>query len=111
MAIVFIFPVVVMDRTGFGTIPVPNPAVVSREAPDGGSVMVNCDTGTAIAVNATGTLVWKFVDGRRSPGGIAKAVGRHFGMAPEAVQADVDALLATLAEDGFVGYEIPGTLR
>ena len=111
MVIFFIVLVLIMDRTGFETIPVPNPAVVSREAPDGGSVMVNCDTGTAVAVNATGTLIWKFIDGMRSPGVIAEAVGHHFGMAPEAVQADVDTLLATLADDGFVGYEIPGTLR
>lgn len=111
MVIFFILPVLVMDRSDLNTIPVPNPAVVSREAPDGGSVMVNCDTGTAVAVNATGTLVWKFIDGRRSPGAIAEAVGSHFGIARETVQADVDALLATLADDGFVGYEIPGTLR
>lgn len=100
-----------MDGIRSTTIPVPNPAVVSREVPDGGRVMVNCDTGTALAINATGALVWTFIDGRRSPGAIAEEVGRHFGMAPEAVQADIDSLLATLAADGFVGYEVPCTLR
>jgi hypothetical protein len=107
MVLFFIFiQVFMIDRTGSG-IPVANPAVVSREAPDGGKVMVNCDTGSAIAVNRTGALIWALIDGRRSCDEIADAVSREFAAAPEIVQADVAALLASFSKDGFVGYEIP----
>ncbi|MDD1693488.1 MAG: PqqD family protein [Methanoregula sp.] len=100
-----------MDAIHSGKIPIPNPAIVSRDAPDGGKVMVNCDTGSAVAVNPTGALIWSLIDGKRAPGEIADSVCRHFGAAPETVRADVDALLATFSEDGFVGYEIPDVIR
>jgi hypothetical protein len=92
-------------------VPVPNPSVVSRESPDGGKVMVNCDTGSAIAVNQTGALIWSLINGKRNPDEIADAVCRHFAAAPNTVRADVDALLMTLSEDGFVGYEVPCPIR
>jgi hypothetical protein len=94
-----------IPRTG---IPVANPAVVSRDGLDEGRVMVNCDTGAAIALNRTGALVWDLIDGRRSPGEIAEAVRRQFSNAPDTVQDDVATLLATLSEDGFIGYEVTG---
>ncbi len=87
-------------------IPVANPAVVSRDGMDEGRVMVNCDTGAAIALNRTGSLIWDLIDGRRPPDEIAEAVRRSFGNAPDTVRDDVAALLTTLAEDGFIGYEV-----
>ena len=111
MVIFFIFIQVVMEGIVPAKIPVANPAVVSREAQDGGRVMVNCDTGSAIAVNRTGALIWTLIDGQRNPEEIADAVSRNFTDAPDTVRADVAALLATLSEDGFVGYEIPSQLN
>ncbi|MCX6692548.1 MAG: PqqD family protein [Methanoregula sp.] len=95
-----------MNAFALDTTPVINPAVVSREGLDDGMVLVNCDTGTALSVNRTGALVWKLIDGRRNPEEIAKAVCRNFNNAPDTVMDDVAALLTTLAEDGFIGYEI-----
>ena len=97
---------VVMEGITLAKIPVANPAVVSRDGLDDGRVMVNCDTGAAIALNRTGVLVWDLIDGRRNPDEIAEAVRRNFNNAPDTVSDDVAALLVTLAEDGFIGYEI-----
>jgi hypothetical protein len=98
----------IMDGITLATIPVANPAVVSRDGLDDGKVMVNCDTGASIALNQTGALVWSLIDGRRNPGEIADEVRRHFMNAPDSVKDDVAALLATLSEGGFIGYELLG---
>ncbi len=86
-------------------IPVANPAVLTRDGLDEGKVMVNCDTGAAITINKTGALIWTLIDGRRTAEEIAEAVRRSFGNAPDTVREDVAALLVTLEEDGFIGYE------
>lgn len=95
-----------MEGSLLAKIPVANPAVLFRDGLDEGKVLVNCDTGTAIAVNRTGALIWTLIDGRRTAGEIAEAVRRSFSNAPDTVREDVAALLVTLAEDGFIGYEI-----
>ena len=96
----------VIDTFTLAKIPVANPAVVSRDGLDEGRVMVNCDTGAALALNRTGALVWDLIDGRRSPDEIADAVRKSFSNAPDTVRDDVAALLVTLSEDGFIGYEV-----
>ena len=94
------------DQTELGAIPVANPAVISQEEADGGLVLVNCDTGAALALNTTGTIVWKQIDGRRSPADITVAVSSCFRDVPDKVGEDVLSLLRLLAEEGFVGYEV-----
>jgi hypothetical protein len=95
-----------MEGITLAKIPVANPAVLSRDGLDEGKVMVNCDTGAAIAVNRTGSLIWTLIDGHRTADEIAEAVRRSFGNAPDTVREDVAALLVTFAEDGFIGYEV-----
>lgn len=95
-----------MEGITLAKIPVANPAVLSRDGLDEGKVMVNCDTGAAIAVNRTGALIWTLIDGRRNAEEIAEAVRRSFKNAPDTVRDDVAALLITLSKDGFIGYEV-----
>ena len=95
-----------VDQTELGSIPVANPAVISQEDAEGGLVLVNCDTGAALALNATGTMVWKQIDGRRTPSDITAAVSSCFRHVPDRVGDDVRVLLHLLAEEGFVGYEL-----
>jgi hypothetical protein len=102
----FIGKIITMDAITLAKIPIANPAVVSRDGLDEGKVMVNCDTGAAVALNRTGALVWSLIDGKRTPGEIAEAVRRNFSDAPDTVHEDVTAILATLSEDGFIGYEV-----
>ena len=87
--------------------PIPNPAAVQEEGVDGWTLLVNTDTAGAMAVNHTGALIWRLVDGRRTTREIAAAVRGRFPDAPDTVTEDVHALLTKLAEEGFVGEEIP----
>ena len=89
-----------------GNVPVLNPAVISREGLSGGIVLVNCDTGTALSLNSTGTLVWGLIDGNRGPAEILESVLGHFQDPPDTVGEDIRSLLAVLAEEGFIGYEM-----
>lgn len=82
-----------------------NPAVVEREATDGEAVLVNLDTAASLALNRTGFLIWKLVDGKRTIEQIIDAVRQRFPEAPPQVINDVSVLMETLAEDGFVGFE------
>jgi hypothetical protein len=95
------FSMTVPDR------PVPNPAAVRDDGEDGWTLLVNPDTAGAMAVNATGVLVWSLVDGKRTTEEIIAAVKDRFPNAPETVKDDVLAYLTKLTEEGFVGQEIP----
>lgn len=87
--------------------PVPNPAAVREPGDDGWTLLVNTDTAGAMAVNQTGDLVWRLVDGRRRADEIVDAVRARFPDAPDTVDDDVFELLARLTEEGFIGREIP----
>jgi hypothetical protein len=88
--------------------PIANPAAVLQEEPGGGAWLLNPDSAGALALNPTGIVVWKLINGRRGVSNIAAAVRRHFIDAPESVESDVSALLEVLTEEGFVGYEYRG---
>jgi hypothetical protein len=88
-------------------IPIPNPAAVQEVGTDGWTLLVNPDTAGAMTVNQTGVLIWKLVDGRRTTEEIAAAVRNRFPDAPDTVAEDVCVLLTKLAEEGFIGREMP----
>ncbi len=88
-------------------LPIPNPAAVTEKGEDGWTLIVNPDTAGAMALNRTGALIWRLVDGRRTTEEIIAAVRRQFSDAPERVAEDVRELLTKLAEEGFIGREIP----
>ena len=87
--------------------PIPNPAAVQEVGTDGWILLVNPDTAGAMAVNQTGALIWKLVDGRRTAEEITAAVRNRFPDAPDTVAEDVRELLTKLAEGDFIGREIP----
>ena len=87
--------------------PIPNPAAVRDDGEDGWTLLVNPDTAGAMAVNATGVLIWSLVDGKRTIAEIIAAVEDRFPSAPVTVRDDVLAYLTKLTEEGFIGQEIP----
>jgi hypothetical protein len=87
-------------------IPIPNPASFFKEDHAGWGVLVNMDTAASVALNPTGTMIWKLVDGKRSSRDIALAFMKGFQDAPHCIYEDVMALLDCLAEDGLIGYEV-----
>ena len=88
-------------------IPIPNPAAVQEVGIDGWTLLVNPDTAGAMAVNQTGALIWRLINGRRTAEEITAAVRNRFTDAPDTVTDDVLELLTKLAEEGFIGREIP----
>jgi hypothetical protein len=87
--------------------PFPNPLAICEDGPDGWTLLVNPDIAAAIAVNATGALIWKLANGRRTVDDIVAGVRSRFPDAPGSVEDDVTSLLARLSEAGFIGQEIP----
>ena len=87
--------------------PIPNPAAVQELGSDGWTLLVNTDTAGAMALNQTGALIWQLVDGRRTTTEIIAAVRGHFPDAPDTLAEDVRGLLTKLAEEGYIGEEIP----
>jgi len=86
--------------------PILNPTAVFQRGFDGWAVVVNMDTGACVSLNPSGIRVWELINGRRSIGQIARALASQFQEVPEAVDKDVESLLATLKEEGLVGYEV-----
>ncbi|MCX6841761.1 MAG: PqqD family protein [candidate division WOR-3 bacterium] len=91
--------------------PFPNPLTICENGPDGWTLLVNPDTGAAIAVNRTGALIWSLANGRRTVDGIVAGVRRRFPNASSSVDDDVTALLGTLSRDGFIGRDITNDQR
>ncbi len=86
--------------------PMANPAVIFREVAPGEAVLVNTDTTASIVLNTTGITIWKLMDGNRALQDIVTEVRRQFRDVPDSVSADVRSLVDSLAEEGFVGYEL-----
>ena len=77
--------------------------VESEELPGGEVVVVRLDTGVAVVLNPMGGIVWELCDGCRGPAEIAQFIGAHARDAvPAAVASDVEALVQSLRERGFV---------
>ncbi len=87
-------------------IPIPNPASFFKEDLAGWGMLVNMDTAASVALNPTGCMIWKLIDGKRSCRDIASAFMKSFQDAPNSVYGDVMALLASLSDDGLIGYEV-----
>jgi hypothetical protein len=86
--------------------PVQNPAVLTRPTFDDHIVLVNGDTGMPLALDRCGKIIWELIDGRRTEAEIIAEVCKNFSNVPDTVSNDVTTLISTLAEEGFIGYEI-----
>jgi hypothetical protein len=87
------------------SIPIPNPSVISQEIFSGEAVLVNLDSAASLALNPSGLVVWQFVDGQRSVAKILAAVRSYYQGVPDTMEAEVTALLDTLSDGGFIGFE------
>ena len=93
------------DSLQLSSKPVVNPAVICRQTPGGEAVLVNLDTAASLALNLTGLVVWRLLDGEASVDLIIADVRSRFEGVPDSVADEVLALLDILAEDGFIGFE------
>ncbi len=94
------------NRYRFLSTPIPNPSAVFKEDRDGWGVLVNLDTASAMALNPTGSAIWKLIDGRHRMEDVIAALRVQFQSVPSSIADDVTALLDILAEEGMIGYEV-----
>jgi len=88
-------------------ISTPNSTAVQGEETDGWVLQVDPDTARVMAANETGALVWRLIGRRRTAEETAAAVRNRFPDAPDTAAKDVLELLTELAEEGFIGQEVP----
>ena len=91
--------------------PIPNPIVMLREEFDDWAVLYNPDTADAVGTNPVGVAVWKRMNGKRSLKDIVAEIKISFEDVPEAALEDITTFVGTLAEQGFVGYELKDNNR
>jgi hypothetical protein len=86
--------------------PIANPSSFFREDCSGWALLVNLDTAASVALNPTGSMIWKLIDGKRSFQEIVLTFLRSFPDAPPVACEDITALLNSLADEGLIGYEV-----
>ncbi len=91
--------------------PIANPLAVLREEFDDWAVLFNPDTARAVGINPIGVALWKRLDGKHSLEEIVGEIKECFEGVPENVFEEITAFVNTLAEQGFVGYELDPKAR
>lgn len=91
--------------------PIANPVVVLREEFDDWAVLFNPDTAEAVGINPVGVVMWKLMDGRHTLEQIAEELTENFADVPENAMDDLNTFVNNLAEKGFVGYELQGSVE
>ena len=69
---------------------------------DGETIVLSLESGTYFGLNATGTRVWRLIEEGASRSAIIERISREFAHPIDAVQSDVDELLAALQSKGLV---------
>lgn len=87
-------------------IPIRNPDHAFREADEDWTVLVNLDSADAVALNETGMLLWKSINGSATVGQIIEDVKKHFTDTPPDAEEDMLAVLGTLRDAGLIGFEV-----
>ncbi|MBI4767443.1 MAG: PqqD family peptide modification chaperone [Deltaproteobacteria bacterium] len=86
--------------------PIANPLVVLREEFDDWAVLFNPDTARAVGINPVGVAVWKGMDGKSSLEKIVSGIRDCFEGVSDNILQEVTSFVNTLAEEGFVGFEL-----
>ena len=91
------------------SIPVRNPAVLSRKIFDDEMVLVNADTALSVALtNMTAVKVWDLVNGKNSVQEIIGGIQIRFRDIPDTFKDDILNLLELLDREGYIGFELNG---
>ncbi len=82
-----------------------NPAVILRETSSGDAVLVNTDSAASIALNSTGFVIWKQMDGIKKVEQIIAVMHKRYSEVPHTLDEDVKKMMKMLEEDGFIGFQ------
>jgi SynChlorMet cassette protein ScmD len=86
--------------------PLANPSVILREEFDDWAVLFDPDTAEGYALNPTGVLVWKQLDGKHTVADIVKIIRDNCEDVPEDVGQHAQDFVVDLVKQGLAGYEV-----
>ena len=82
-------------------LPVPSPDVVSRRLGDE-IVLVHLETNRIFSLSPTGARLWELLTDGRSRPEIERQLREEYDVSPEAVSAEIDALVTMLEAEALV---------
>lgn len=85
--------------------PIANPVAVLREEFDDWAVLFNPDTADAVGINPVGVAIWKLMDGQHTIDEAVTDIQEQFVNVPGSAAEEIEAFIARMVEEGFVGYE------
>jgi SynChlorMet cassette protein ScmD len=85
--------------------PIANRSVLLRQECDGWAILLNPDTGDALALNPTGVFIWKRLDGHNSIRDILKELCEAYCNVPDETGPHLEKFLRDLIEKGFASFE------
>ena len=86
--------------------PVANPLIVLREEFDDWAILFDPDTGNAFGLNPTGVFIWKLLDGKHNTEDIVSRLREEADDVPEDAGEHARQFIASLEQQGLVGYEV-----
>ena len=86
--------------------PIRNPAYALQKDKQGWTALVNLDSACGVALNETGLLVWKTIDGTRTVAEIILEIKDQFSDTPPTIDEDMMAILEVLQDAGLIGFEV-----
>ena len=86
--------------------PIANPLIVLREEFDDWAILFDPDTGNAFGLNPTGVFIWKLLDGKHNTEDIVSRLREEADDVPEDAGEHARQFIASLEQQGLVGYEL-----
>lgn len=74
----------------------------SETAIDGEIVVMSLTSGDFFSLTGTARAIWHLIDGSRDVDQLVRALGDQYGKPPDAIEAEVRAFVAELAEAGLI---------
>jgi SynChlorMet cassette protein ScmD len=90
--------------------PIANPLIVLREEFDDWAILFDPDTGNAFGLNPTGVFIWKHLDGKHAVEEIVKRLRDEAEDVPEDAGEHARQFIASLEQQGLVGYELDSAI-
>jgi SynChlorMet cassette protein ScmD len=87
--------------------PIANPLIVLREEFDDWAILFDPDTGNAFGLNPTGVFIWKLLDGKHNTDDIVSRLREESDDVPADAGEHARLFIASLEQQGLVGYEVP----
>lgn len=80
----------------------PNTADVAAKVVDGEAILINLSNGMYYSMDSVGGLIWSMIEQGHDLDTVAATIERHYDVARDAAERDVQALARQLLDEGLV---------